>query len=69
VDFIGDSKVKGREEHDLMTRHEAVLRNITSLERKLSNGGLSGERKRCYLSQLEKLRKSQMKILAIIRDS
>ena len=66
VYFVGDPEIHSKD--DLFTRFALVERNIFALERKLSNGGLSSDRKRCYLFQLEKLKKSQMKILAAIRE-
>lgn len=68
VYFVGDPAEIHHSKEDFFTKLSLVEKNIFFIERKLSNGGLSGDRKRCYLFQLEKLQKSRMKILAIIGE-
>jgi len=60
---MGDSRVRREEIHDIMNRYESVLRNISSLRKKLRNRDLSGERKRSYFLQLRKLEECCQKLL------
>jgi len=70
VYFVREPGVKRREgKHDLGARCESVLRNISSLERKLSSEGLSEERKRSYLFQLQKLERCCEKLLRAIASA